>query len=192
MRAMLLALERRLDAKIPVTHKVVTWLVEHAADILNKFAVGIDGRTAYERIKGKKFHGEMVEFGRGEMYKIPCKSEGRTDDGQVGSWNLVGQEVCPMNMLLLLTLEKCARLRPYVCCPTQKAGVWTASTISSEHLGTRKEMIKLNGERSRGGGHPCSTSIGPVSSCATTTSVTRGSFSKKLHQERTFVKVWIH
>ena len=73
---MLLALESRLDAKIPVTHHVITWLVEHAADVLNKFAVGIDGRTAYERIKGKKYHGEMVEFGRRVMYKIPCKPEG--------------------------------------------------------------------------------------------------------------------
>ena len=75
MRAMLLALESRLDAKILVTHHVITWLVEHAADVLNKFAVGINGRTAYERIKRKKYHGEMVEFGRRVMYKIPCKPE---------------------------------------------------------------------------------------------------------------------
>ena len=53
VRAMLLALESRPDAKISVTHNVITWLVAHAADILNKFSVGIDGRTAYERIKGK-------------------------------------------------------------------------------------------------------------------------------------------
>ena len=76
VRTMLLALESRLDAKIPVTHHVITWLVEHAADVLNKFAVGNDERTAYERIKGKKYHGEMVEFGRRVMYKIPCKPEG--------------------------------------------------------------------------------------------------------------------
>ena len=54
VRAMLLALERRLDAKTPVTHNVSTWLVEHAANILNAFAVGIDGRTAYGKFKGKK------------------------------------------------------------------------------------------------------------------------------------------
>ena len=92
MRTMLLALESRLDAKIPVTHRVITWLVEHAADVLNKFAVGIDGRTAYEWIKGKKYHGEMVELGRRVMFKIPCKPEGRIDDGKVGTWNSVGQE----------------------------------------------------------------------------------------------------
>ena len=89
VRAMLLALESRLDAKIPVTHHVIAWLVEHAADVLNKFAVGIDGRTTYERIKGKKYHREMVEGRRRAMYKIPCKPEGRIDDGKVGTWDLV-------------------------------------------------------------------------------------------------------
>ena len=76
VRAMLLAFESRLDAKIPVTRIVITWLVEHVADILNKFAVGIDGGTAYDRIKGKEYHGEMVEFGRRVMCKIPCKPKG--------------------------------------------------------------------------------------------------------------------
>jgi hypothetical protein len=76
VRTMLLALQKRLDVKVPVTHKIVTWLVEHAADMLNKFAVGPDGRTAFERIKGKKYRGEVVEFGRKIFYKIPCKPEG--------------------------------------------------------------------------------------------------------------------
>ena len=51
-------------------------MVEAAADLLNKFVVGADGRTAYERIKGKKYKGEMAEFGRKIMYKIPCKPQG--------------------------------------------------------------------------------------------------------------------
>ena len=41
-------------AKIPVTGNIITWLVEHAADTLNTFAVEVDGRTAYERIERKK------------------------------------------------------------------------------------------------------------------------------------------
>ena len=73
---MKLALEQRLKAKVPTSHKVMTWLVEHAADTINRFAVGLDGRTAYERIKGKKYRGEVVEFGRMVMYKIPRKPEG--------------------------------------------------------------------------------------------------------------------
>jgi len=75
-RTVLIALQKRLEVKVPVTHKIVTWLVEHAADLLNKFAVGRDGRTAFERLKGKKYRGEVVEFGRKILYKIPCKPEG--------------------------------------------------------------------------------------------------------------------
>ena len=84
-RTVLIALQKRLEVKVPVTHTIVTWLVEHAADLLNKFAVGPDGRTAFERIKGKTYRGEVVEFGRKILYKIPCKPEGGLDDREMGS-----------------------------------------------------------------------------------------------------------
>ena len=75
VRTLKMALERHLESKLSVSHPATTWMVEHAADLLNKFAVGEDGRTAYERVKGKKYRGEMIEFGRKVMYKIPCKLE---------------------------------------------------------------------------------------------------------------------
>ena len=63
-------------------------MVEHAADLMNKFAVGEDGRTAYERVKGKKYSGETLEFGRKVMYRIPCKPEGgnMSERWVVGLW----------------------------------------------------------------------------------------------------------
>jgi len=76
VRTLKLALEQHLNGKISVPHVIMTWMVEHAADLLNKFAVGEDGRTAYERIKGKKYSGEALEFGRTILYRIPCKPEG--------------------------------------------------------------------------------------------------------------------
>ena len=75
-RTILIALQKRLDVNVPVTHTIVTWLVEHAADLLNKFAVGPDGRIAFERINGEKYRGEVVEFGRKILYRIPCRPEG--------------------------------------------------------------------------------------------------------------------
>ena len=54
-------MQKRLEVKVPATHTIATWLVEHAADLLNKFAVGPDGRTAFERLKGKKYRGEVVD-----------------------------------------------------------------------------------------------------------------------------------
>ena len=50
--------------------------VEHAAVILTRFAVEADGKTANERIGRKRFHVEVVGFGRKAMHKMPCKPKG--------------------------------------------------------------------------------------------------------------------
>ena len=63
------ALERRTESDIPIDHPIVTWIFEHAADVLNKYQVGADGRTAYERITGKHIHEERVEFGERVFYR---------------------------------------------------------------------------------------------------------------------------
>ena len=66
------AMGRQFD----VHHPGFSWLVEHTADILTKCAVGRDGRTPYERIKGKKYHGEMFEFGSVVHVKLQGKLQG--------------------------------------------------------------------------------------------------------------------
>ena len=71
-----LALERRLGNKVPVSHKIFNWLVEHCADILNRFQVGKDGKTAYFRLKGKRCRTQMVEFGRKVMFRVCGKVQG--------------------------------------------------------------------------------------------------------------------
>jgi hypothetical protein len=88
VRTLLLALQKGLEVKVPVTREIVTWMVEHAADLLNKFLVGPDGRTAFERLKGTKYRGETVEFGRKILYKIPCKPDGglMTERWVTGIW----------------------------------------------------------------------------------------------------------
>ena len=70
-RTMKLALEERLKVKIPSIHPIMTWLVQHGADTLTKFVVGSDGRTGYERAKGKTYKGECVEFGSCVFHRIP-------------------------------------------------------------------------------------------------------------------------
>ena len=49
--------------EIPSDHDVVPWIVEYAATIINKGQVGADGKTAYERLKGKPAHLSGLEFG---------------------------------------------------------------------------------------------------------------------------------
>ena len=48
------ALGDRWKVKIPSKHPVMAWLVEYAAHLVNRFEVGKDGKTSYERCKGKK------------------------------------------------------------------------------------------------------------------------------------------
>ncbi len=43
------ALEARLQVKIQAKHPVTTWLVEYAGLLFNRYEVGEDGRTTYER-----------------------------------------------------------------------------------------------------------------------------------------------
>ena len=50
---MKLASESHLREKIPSDHNLIPWLVEYAAVLLNRGQVSQDGKTAYERLKGK-------------------------------------------------------------------------------------------------------------------------------------------
>ena len=59
VRVLKLALGHRVSGKISVNHPILAWLVQHAAVLLNKLSVGRDGRTSYERLRGKPYRGEM-------------------------------------------------------------------------------------------------------------------------------------
>jgi len=75
-RTLKLALEKRLGCEIPCAHPVMAWLVKHGAECLNRYLVGKDGRTAYERLKGKRYKGDVCEFGQMVMHKFPGKQQG--------------------------------------------------------------------------------------------------------------------
>ncbi len=63
LRVHLAALERNVNAKFPSNHPALTWLVEHVADVISKYMVGVDGKTAYERLFGRPVREEGLEFG---------------------------------------------------------------------------------------------------------------------------------
>ena len=70
------ALEEKVGVNITATHPIMTWLVPHCADLLNCFLIGSDGRTPYERLKGKQFHGEMCEFGSDVFFRTTGEIHG--------------------------------------------------------------------------------------------------------------------
>lgn len=73
IRTMKDALESRIGTTIPATCKALTWLVEHAAYLYSRCCVGKDGRTPFERWKGRRCKRPLCEFGERILY-MPLKA----------------------------------------------------------------------------------------------------------------------
>ena len=69
MRVIRSSLEERMKVKIGSKHAVWAWVAEYASYLLNRFEVGKDGKTAYERCKGKRAKVMGLEFGEGILWK---------------------------------------------------------------------------------------------------------------------------
>ena len=50
---------------------VVVWLVRYVGQMLNRFRRGPDGKTAYERRKGRAFQRKAPPFGEKILYQLP-------------------------------------------------------------------------------------------------------------------------
>ena len=52
-RSLKLCLEDRIGTYVPVTHALLPWLLEHTRTLLNALSKAPDGRTSWERTKGR-------------------------------------------------------------------------------------------------------------------------------------------
>ena len=75
VRVMLLALEGRLGKSLSAREPIVNFMPEYAAYLLNRKEVGQDGKTSYERCKGKKATVLGIEFGEKLLYKVKPKDK---------------------------------------------------------------------------------------------------------------------
>ena len=71
LRVHLLALESRIQGRLPCGHPAFAWLVQHSSNALTKGLVGKDGRTPYARLFGKEVAEEGIEFGEVLHWKLP-------------------------------------------------------------------------------------------------------------------------
>ena len=62
-------LESRWKREVLATECVMPWIVEWSAHVLNRFEVGKDGRTSYERCKGKPARHLGIEFGEAVLWR---------------------------------------------------------------------------------------------------------------------------
>ena len=75
--------------KVPMDHPALLWLIEHTASILNRFVVGSDGQTAYQRLHGRRANKKAVEFGEKLFY-----------EHAMTNWDVLGWHRCLANKLL--------------------------------------------------------------------------------------------
>jgi hypothetical protein len=83
VRTMRDALESRIGERIKGEDNVFTWMVRHAAASMNRYQVGEDGKTAHERMRGRRFRRDVTEFGESVMY-IRAESVGTDNTIQGG------------------------------------------------------------------------------------------------------------
>ena len=77
------ALQTRLSEKIETGNPVIEFPVLHTSDTLNRYHVGSDGRTSYQRWKGKQFKRVVPEFGEKVLYlKLGSLKEPKRDKGE--------------------------------------------------------------------------------------------------------------
>ena len=66
----------RFGIKVQVEDQYFPWLVRHSSWLLSRFLVKSDGKTPYERLRGREYRGEVVE-----PFEVPLQAGGPREDG---------------------------------------------------------------------------------------------------------------
>ena len=56
-------IEKTFGIELDIDSAIIPWLIRHASWLMNRFSVKTDGRTPYERTKGRPYNGELAGFG---------------------------------------------------------------------------------------------------------------------------------
>ena len=76
MRVHKMDLEQRIGTTLAMDHVVFEWMVEFVANSYNQNQVGHDGKTPYQRVRGKRYLGETFRFGEPVMFRASGKVQG--------------------------------------------------------------------------------------------------------------------
>ena len=73
--------------KVLPTHKTYGWLIRHCAWLITRYLVKLDGRTPYERLRGREYRGEIAEGFETVHYKVASTQKGKLDpQSAIGVW----------------------------------------------------------------------------------------------------------
>ena len=65
------SLEAKVGAKMPERHPLLAWMVQGAAEVITRYQVGADGKTAYQRWRGRTGEKKVAIFGEKVMWRPP-------------------------------------------------------------------------------------------------------------------------
>ena len=72
--------ESNLRVEIGPSHPLLPWIIEHAAQLKNRYMVGADGRTPTERLRGRGVQSPVYELGEKVLF-LPLTPARRGDFG---------------------------------------------------------------------------------------------------------------
>ena len=72
------AVEEKYGMLLESNHPILAWIIEHAGASLTRYAIGKDGRTAWQRAKGKQWKVALPAYGEGVFY-MPVRHGGRLE-----------------------------------------------------------------------------------------------------------------
>ena len=75
IRTLLSACEERYGIRIKLQEKLVIFMAEYAVYLINRLEVGKDGKTTYERCRGKRSTVMAIEFGEKLLWKVRQKNK---------------------------------------------------------------------------------------------------------------------
>ena len=79
VRVLMQQIESKTGAKLSPSDNITPRMVRWAAILCSKYMVGNDGRTPYERRRGKRCNLPVVPFGERVLYKRIREGEQRID-----------------------------------------------------------------------------------------------------------------
>ena len=68
MRTLKSALDEHYKTEFNEHHVLLPWLIAYAASLISKFTIGEDGKTAHERVRGRRCNKALPEFGECILY----------------------------------------------------------------------------------------------------------------------------
>ena len=74
IRALKLSTEQNYGRCLGSRHPCMPWLIMYAAFCINRFQIGHDGKTPYQRVRGKPFDRHVCEIGEHILALTPKKT----------------------------------------------------------------------------------------------------------------------